>query len=343
MASLKRWGGYAVQAKALWASVEDVRAAGKYAVELRLKEKTGIVLISLANANNFAAIYPKEIAEKYPTPNKVTEFIGTGPFKFVEWKPDSHIRMVRYDDYKARSEPANGWGGQKVAYVDEIRWIPTPDVATRVATLESGEVEFADDLQADAYGKIKENPKLKPLIVRPYAWAMAVFNKKEGLMTNQKLRQAIQVAIDIEPAMKGAVGNPLFYRLDPGLSFQEQKAWHSTVGAPFYNQHDREKAKQLLREAGYKGEPVRFLTHEGVRVDVQLRPGHQAAARGAGHGRSTSRWWTGRPSSSVGTTRRCTTSSRRAWPSCPTPRSTPTCAATGRAGRATTRSRSAWT
>ena len=41
-----------------------------------------------------------------------------------------------YDDYKARSEPANGWGGQKVAYLDEIRWIPTPDVATRVATLE---------------------------------------------------------------------------------------------------------------------------------------------------------------------------------------------------------------
>ena len=70
VASLKRWGGYATQAKALWASVEDVRPAGKYAIELRLKEKSGIVLISLANANNFAAIYPKEIAEKYPTPGQ---------------------------------------------------------------------------------------------------------------------------------------------------------------------------------------------------------------------------------------------------------------------------------
>ena len=343
VASLKRWGGYAVQAKALWASVEDVRPVGKYAVELRLKEKTGIVLISLANANNFAAIYPKEIAEKYPTPNKVTEFVGTGPFKFVEWKPDSHIRMVRYDDYKARSEPANGWGGQKVAYLDEIRWIPTPDVATRVATLESGEVEFADDLQADAYGKIKENPKLKPLIVRPYAWAMAVFNKKEGLMTNQKLRQAIQAAVDIEPVMKGAVGNPLFYRLDPGLSFQEQKAWHSTVGAPFYNQHDREKAKQLLRESGYKGETVRFLTHEGVRVDVQLRAGHQAAARGAGHGDRPPGGGLGDlgPASEQPADVRHLHDGHglRARPHA----STPISAATGRAGRATTRSRSAWT
>ena len=83
-------------------------------------------------------------------------------------------------------------------------------------------------------------------------------------MTNQKLRQAIQMAVDIEPAMKGAVGNPLFYRLDPGLSFQEQKAWHSTVGAPFYNQHDREKAKQLLREAGYTDDEIAALAAEGA-------------------------------------------------------------------------------
>src|SRR5262249_15374690 len=260
VASLKRWGGYAAQAKALWTSVEGVRAVDKSTVEIKLKEKSGIVLIALANANNFGAIYPKEIAEKYPTPNKVTEYIGTGPYKFVEWKPDSHIRMVRYDDYKPRPEPANGWGGRKTAYLDEIRWIPMPDVATRVAALESGEVDFADDLQADAYGRIKENAKLKPLVVRPYGWAIGVFNKKEGLMTNQKLRQAIQAAIDVEPVMKGAVGNPLFARLDSALSFQEQTAWHSTPGAPFYNKHDKAKAKQLLQEAGYKGEPVRFLT-----------------------------------------------------------------------------------
>ena len=130
VASLKRWGGYAAQPSAL--DLGRGRAARRnYAVELRLKEKSGIVLISLANANSFGAIYPKEIVEKYPTPNKVTEFIGTGPFRLVEWKPDSHIRMVRYDNYKARSETPSGWGGRKTAYVDELRWIPMPDVATR--------------------------------------------------------------------------------------------------------------------------------------------------------------------------------------------------------------------
>ena len=168
--------------------------------------------------------------------------------------------MVRYDDYKPRAEAANGYGGRKVAYVDEIRWIPMPDVATRVASLESGEVDFADDLQAVAYDRLKDNPKLRPLIVRPYAWAMAVFNKKEGLMTNVKLRQAVQAAVDIEPVMRAAVGNPLFYRLDSGLAFTEQTAWHSKAGGDAYNQRNKDKAKKLLQEAGYKGEPIRFIT-----------------------------------------------------------------------------------
>lgn len=259
VASLKRWGGYAAQAKALWASVQDVRVVDRYTLELRLKERSGIVLISLANSNNFGAIYPREIAEKYPTPNKVTEYVGTGPYRLAEWKPDSHIRMVRFDDYKPRAEPPNGWGGRKTAYADELRWIPTPDAATRVAALESGDVDFADDLQADAYDKIRANAKLRPLIVRPYAWPMFVFNKKEGMMTNVKLRQAIQAALDVEPAMRAAAGNPLFYRLDSGLAFQEQKAWHSRVGAESYNQRNKERARKLLQEAGYKGEPVRFM------------------------------------------------------------------------------------
>ena len=155
VASLKRWGGYAAQAKALWASVEDVRPAGKYAVELRLKETSGIVLISLANANNFAAIYPKEIAEKYPTPSKVTEYVGT--LKFVMegnrtatsgWSATTTTRPARSRPTvrQARSLTSTRSAGSR-----------RPTCVPGATALESGDVEFADDLQADAYAKIKEN------------------------------------------------------------------------------------------------------------------------------------------------------------------------------------------
>src|SRR4029450_11486681 len=57
-----------------------------------------------------------------------------------------------------------------------------------------------------SHALLKGNPNGRPIIPKPYYWLVAVFNKKEGLMTNQKLRQAGQAAIDIEAIMKTEAG-----------------------------------------------------------------------------------------------------------------------------------------
>jgi peptide/nickel transport system substrate-binding protein len=261
VASLGRWGKQSIYGKALFAQVAEFKGLDKYTVEMRLKEKSAIVLISLAVPNNFGAIYPKEIAEKFPPEQKVTEYIGTGPFKLAEWKPDQYIRMVRFDEYKSRNEKPNGYGGGKTAYVDEIRWVPVPEVATRVAQVETGELDFADDLNLDAYDRLKKNANLRPLVSKPYYWLVAVFNKREGLMTNQKLRQAWQAAIDIEPIMKNVAGGKKeFYRMDSSLAPVEITSWHTKLAGLPWNEHNRDKAKRLLQESGYKKEPIRFMT-----------------------------------------------------------------------------------
>ncbi len=262
VASLKRWMQQGVYGKALATVLAEIRVTGRYAIELRLKQKYAAVEVNLAAPNNFGAIYPKEIAEKFPPAEKVTEFVGTGPFKLAEWKPDQYIRMVRFDDYKSRSEPTNGYGGAKAAHVDEVRWIPVPDVATRVAQMETGELEFADDLNIDAYDRLQKSANARPVVAKPYYWLVAVLNKKEGLMTNQKLRQAWQAALDIEPIMKAVAGGRAeFYRMDASLAFVENKPWYVKQQPSWgWNEHNKDKAKRLLQEAGYKGEPVRFVT-----------------------------------------------------------------------------------
>jgi len=258
--SLTRWGKQSVYGKALFAQVADLRVVDKYTVEMKLKEQSAIVLISLAVAVNAGAIYPKEIAEKFPPQTKITEYVGTGPFKLAEWKPDEYIRMVRFDDYKSRNERPNGYGGGKTVYLDEIRWVQVPDVATRVAQVETGELEFADDLNLDAYDRLARNASIRPIIAKPYFWLVAVLNKKEGLMTNQKLRQAWQAAIDVEPILRSvAGGRPEFYRVDNSLTPVEVAAWHTKIVGLPWNERNREKARKLLQEAGYKGEPVRFM------------------------------------------------------------------------------------
>src|SRR5215831_2173953 len=76
VASLTRWGKQSNYGKVLAAQGAEWRPVDKYTVELKLKEKSAVVLISLAVPNNFGAIYPKEIAEKFPPEVKTTEWIG---------------------------------------------------------------------------------------------------------------------------------------------------------------------------------------------------------------------------------------------------------------------------
>jgi peptide/nickel transport system substrate-binding protein len=156
-------------------------------------------------------------------------------------------------------EPASGFGGKRVAYVDEILFIPTPDTAVRQSGTETGDFHYGMFVKQDAWERIKALPQLDPRIVKPRGWAVGVINHKSPLMKEKKIRQAVQAALDMEPIMRGGFGHKDFFRLDPGLFFPEQP-WHSTVSAALYNQKDRDKAQRLLKEAGYAKQPLRWFT-----------------------------------------------------------------------------------
>jgi peptide/nickel transport system substrate-binding protein len=259
VASLQRWGKMATIGKALWKDVEAIEAPDPATVVIHLKAPSGSLLYGLARPNNGAAIHPKEIVDAAGDA-QIKEFIGTGPFRFVEHKPDRHIRVTKFKDYAARAEAADGYGGRRTAWVDEILFIPVPDVAVRLAGAETGEYHYAQQIKPDLYDRVKGLPALESRIVRPWGWITAVPNHKQGLMTSKKLRQALQAALDMEPIMAAAVGNKDFYRLDGALFFPEQRLWYSTVALNAYNQKNRDKARKLLGEAGYTGQPVRWVT-----------------------------------------------------------------------------------
>ena len=257
VASLKRWGVVASPGKAVFKNVESLEAKDPLTVELRLKEPSSALLTILAHVDSAAVIYPKDVIDKAGD-SPLKEYIGTGPFKFVEHRPDRHIKLARFDGYASRSEAANGLGGQRAAYVDELLFLPVPDYATRQAGITTGEYQYIQQIKPDQYDRIKTTAGVEPIVVKPYGWVTAVLNTKQGVMADKRLRQAIQAALDVEPMMLAGLGHKDFYRLDPGIVFQEQ-AYHSRAGAALYNQHDREKAKRLIKEAGYTGQPLRWI------------------------------------------------------------------------------------
>ena len=218
--------------------VEAVDPKGPYEVVIHLKEPSAVLLSGVAYRTAF--IYPREVIDATGD-GQLKAFIGTGPFRFVEHKPDRHVRLARFKEYAARSEPPNGAGGKRVAYLDELRFTPVPDVAVRLAGVESGSYHYSTGIKQDQYDRILTIRSVEPRIFSPSLWATAVLNHKQGLMTGKKLRQAFQAALDMTPIMAAAAGHPLFYRLDPGLSPPEADLWHSTAGAPSTTRRTRRK------------------------------------------------------------------------------------------------------
>jgi len=277
IASLNRWGEISSNGQALYEKIGSVEAIGPYEISITLTEPIGTLLVYLAIPNGGAAIYPENIVSGAGS-ESVEEFIGTGPYSFVELVPNQYIRLERYEDYKAVDFPASGYGGEKIAYADELIINFISDASVRIAGVESGDYHFSDFVPVDEYDRLNETPGIKAIASQPRGWFSVVFNKQEGIMSNVLIRQAFLAALDMEPIMDAGYGHRDFWRLDPSIMFKEQ-IWWSDAGSEYYNQNDPERAQELLAEAGYDGEPVRWMTGP-LEYNFSLAAANQLEAAG---------------------------------------------------------------
>jgi peptide/nickel transport system substrate-binding protein len=257
VASLTRWGRMAVRGRALFANVESLTAPNPHTIVFKLKDPYALLIADLAWWTQFAAIYPKEVVDEVGT-GPLRRYIGTGPFRFVEHVPDRHLRLERFDRYAARAEPPDGMSGRRIAYLDGITFVPVPDTAVRVAGVQRNDYQFGELVSADDYDRLRRDPNATPFRGPVPSFLAFVLNKRTGPTTNVKVRQALLAALDAEAIMKASYGHSQFYRLDSSLMPKEHYMW-TDAGKEFYNQKNPERARQLLAEAGYRGEPIRFL------------------------------------------------------------------------------------
>jgi peptide/nickel transport system substrate-binding protein len=258
VASLNRWGAVSPRGTAVFKSVDTVSAAGPDTVTVRLKAPFAPLLAFLAYPNGAAAIMPKEIVDATGK-GQLKQYVGTGPYRFVEWAPDRYVKLARFDHYAARSEPASGYAGRREALADEIMFFPVSQVATRIAGIQSGDYDIADNINLDAYAQLAKDPRVAPEIVKPGNILTFFFNEKQGVMSDVRVRQAAQAAMDMQPIMQATFGDAALFGLNPAY-FPKGSPWYTTAGAGLYNQHDPGRAKRLLAEAGYRGQPIRWLT-----------------------------------------------------------------------------------
>lgn len=257
-ASLERWGRVNFRGRIVFSNLDNLATPDGHTVVMKLKQPYALLLQDLGSFQSPAVIYPKESVEDAGT-GPLRQLIGTGPYRLSERIPDRHIRLDRFDGYASRTEEPDGNTGRKHAYLDTIYFVPIPDVAVRIAGVRRGEFQFAEQIPSDQFDMLRGDASLTTYIATLPFWNAAIFNNRQGSMANTKIRQAFQAAIDHEPVMRAAFGPQQFWRLDAGIMPKEHPMY-TDAGKEFFNRKNPTQARTLLAEAGYRGEPIRWMT-----------------------------------------------------------------------------------
>ena len=242
--------------------VEMVEATGDYEVTLTMKRATPTFLEAFSNPRSPAVIIPEEDADAEPGK---TSLVGTGPYKIIEYVPDSHVTLEKFADYTqdTRYDGPDGFGGKKTAYFDKVTFRIMPEPGSQVAALEAGEVDILDQIPVPAARRLANDSDIKLYENLQWAFGTLILNANEAPTNNVKFREAVQVALNMEEIV-GIASEGLFNANGnwayPGTPYDV-----GDVGAAdYYNKHDAERAKALLAEAGYNNEPFTIITDNTI-------------------------------------------------------------------------------
>jgi peptide/nickel transport system substrate-binding protein len=188
-------------------------------------------------------ILPKHYYERVGRDGFKTRPIGAGPFKFVSQQAGAEIVFEAWEDYWRRVP------GTKTIIVKGIR-----DPVSRLAGLQTGELDLAYGMTGKVFGRVKADPKLRwdPNFTAPWWLVFPGYSEPDSPFHDKRVRQAVSLAI-----------NRKF------LSLQETQGlstpWGNWIGPEFPGalkgdgtdlplpEYDPEKAKQLLAQAGFPG------------------------------------------------------------------------------------------
>ncbi len=264
IASVERWGAVSSLGRSLMKVLEEMVEVDPLTIEFHLSEPFGTLAMTFARQLQGCAIYPASVLAN-STETDLAEFIGTGPYRFVEWNPDQHILLERFDDYAQPAGNPDGYAGAKAQHFDEIEFVPVPAEASRVAGLLAGDYHYVETLSPDHLPAMESADNITVETLPADAWINIVLNMRSPVFEDLRVRRAVQVCLDHQAIMQAAVGEG-FYELTPEL-VPGAPVWYTEAGSEYFNVNDPEQARSLLEEAGYDGAPIRILVSQEIQQE----------------------------------------------------------------------------
>jgi peptide/nickel transport system substrate-binding protein len=265
VASIKRWSARDGHGQAMKTVLDTIEPDGDKAFTIKLKEPFSLLIDGMAKVSSLALfVMPERLANTDPF-TQVTEMVGSGPFKFVkeEFQPGNKAVYVKNTDYVPRKEPPSWASGGKVVKVDRVEWLNIPDATTKVATLNSGEADWWENPPLELVPTLTANPDITIASADPLPSPIMVrFNHLLSPFNNVKMRQAVLAVTNQADYLTALAGDKSNWQLCPSFYTCSTPMASDAGSEALTGKRDFDKAKALIKEAGYNGE--RIVVMDGV-------------------------------------------------------------------------------
>lgn len=233
-------------------------AVDKYTVEL-IVPNDGDSIYNIAQIMvDWCVIVSKEVVARYGDLRDWRVQHGTGPFFLVDYVPASSLSFIKNPNYWDK-DPIGPGKGNQLPYIDGIKFLIIGDTSTQLAALRTAKIDHMFNVQVDDADSIKRTtPALKFVDVIPGGvFQIHMRTDKPDLpYSNKKVRQALMKATDfntiVKDFMKGRAKYPSFpITPHPDLKDVYLPLEEASAEAQDLYKYDPEKAKAMLKEAGY--------------------------------------------------------------------------------------------
>ena len=224
-----------------YTNLQTVEAPDPHTVIFHLKRPQPSLLLMLASG--YSPVYAAHV----PTASYRTGCVGTGPFKFKEWRKNEFVELVKNPDYFVKGRP----------YLDSLKYVIISERGTRTAALQAGKLDASSpgDMTKTAAEQLKK--AVPQLVVTPYSQNVndnIIMNVKKPPFDNVRVRLAVSHAIDrralVQAVHQGGavVGGAMAPRPHGVWGLLEK----DLLALPGYGKpaEEKDKARKILTELG---------------------------------------------------------------------------------------------
>lgn len=234
----------------------DVKATDPATVVFTLAHPSVLFLVNMArmDCGGSGILHPDSV----DATGAWVKPIGTGPFMFGQWRKGQSIELLKFAHYNSLPGAPDGYTGGKAALVNNLLFTVIPDDAAADIALESGAIDAIWPLSPTDYMQVKGKPGLKFVshaVLDQYA---LLFQTKDPVLSDPRIRRAIAMSINNEMLTQGVTQGICKANQSPIPAASPYYTDVQKKGYPY----DITAAKALLKQAGYRGQPITIQTNK---------------------------------------------------------------------------------